>query len=179
MEGGIDNANAQLANRVNNGQVIVEHNRRTELVEERLDKTSLKVSIRRIEVALSPVQHDIVIQPVEAQIVQVHFVHGARGANRNRNIWVRVGLTHGSGKREQGIAENHLAVLHSEESVDIHRPVRQARRAMIGIDNGAVEVEDKELFHGGSLSQRASGSSTKCASKIKGLGAGRGRVLTL
>ena len=69
MEGGIDNANAQLANRVNNGQVIVEHNRRTELVEERLDKTSLKVRIRRVKVALSPVQHDIVIQPVEAQIV--------------------------------------------------------------------------------------------------------------
>ena len=56
MEGGIDNANAQLANRVNNGQVIVEHNCRTELVEERLDKTSLKVRIRRVKVALSPDQ---------------------------------------------------------------------------------------------------------------------------
>jgi len=179
MEGGIDNTNAQLANRVNNGQVIVEHNRRTELVEERLDKTRLKVRIRRIEVALSPVQHDIVAQPMEAQIMQVHFVHGARGADRDRNIGVRMGLTHGAGKRKQGIAENHLAVLHGEKPVDIHRPVRQARRAMLGIDNGAVEVEDKELFHGGSLSQRAWGSSTKCANDFNGLGAGRGRVLTL
>jgi len=111
MVGGIDYANPERADSFDHRQVIVEHNDRPELVEQRLDKPRLKCSVGRVKVTLDAMKHDIVIQPMELEIMQIHIVHGPRGANRDRCIGIAISKAHGAGQRQKRIAEHRLARL--------------------------------------------------------------------